>query len=100
MSVDATELSRALTAADVALAGGAENMTRMPFYDMDARSGATLGHRRQLAETMGVDPDDLNAVYAKVEPWLAEVGSVQSLSVDDVTGMLERVLESELSELQ
>ena len=42
---------------DVAVAGGAENMTRMPFYDMDARSGATLGHRRLLDGTLAMLTD-------------------------------------------
>ncbi|MEI2269370.1 thiolase family protein [Microbacterium sp. No. 7] len=42
---------------DVAVAGGAENMTRMPFYDMDARAGATLGHRRLLDGTLAMLTD-------------------------------------------
>ncbi|HCJ48935.1 MAG TPA: acetyl-CoA C-acyltransferase [Microbacterium sp.] len=42
---------------DVAVAGGAENMTRMPFYDFDARSGLTLGHRQLLDGTLAMLTD-------------------------------------------
>jgi len=42
---------------DVAVAGGAENMTRMPFYDFDARSGPTLGHRQLLDGTLAMLTD-------------------------------------------
>ena len=59
----------------------------------------TLGHRRQLAEALGVDPDDLNSMYGKVEPWLAEVGAL-GLPVEKVIEMLDRVLEGELANLQ
>lgn len=30
---------------DFAVAGGDESMTRMPFYDFNARTGYRLGHR-------------------------------------------------------
>ncbi|WP_404444104.1 thiolase family protein [Microbacterium marinum] len=42
---------------DVAVAGGAENMTRMPFYDFDARSVPTLGHRQLLDGTLAMLTD-------------------------------------------
>lgn len=48
---------------DVAVAGGAENMTRMPFYDMDARSGATLGHRRLLDGTLAMLTDPFSGKH-------------------------------------
>ncbi|MFI8632636.1 thiolase family protein [Microbacterium sp. NPDC077663] len=48
---------------DVAVAGGAENMTRMPFYDMDARAGATLGHRRLLDGTLAMLTDPFSGKH-------------------------------------
>lgn len=48
---------------DVAVAGGAESMTRMPFYDMDARSGATLGHRRLLDGTLAMLTDPFSGKH-------------------------------------
>lgn len=48
---------------DVAVAGGAENMSRMPFYDFDARSGATLGHRRLLDGTLAMLTDPFSGKH-------------------------------------
>lgn len=42
---------------DVAVAGGAENMTRMPFYDFNARFNDRLGHRQLLDGTMAMLTD-------------------------------------------
>ncbi|MGO2520884.1 MAG: thiolase family protein [Microbacterium sp.] len=42
---------------DVAVAGGAENMTRMPFYDFDARFNDRLGHRQLLDGTIAMLTD-------------------------------------------
>ncbi|MDJ1114354.1 thiolase family protein [Microbacterium dauci] len=42
---------------DVVVAGGAENMTRMPFYDFGARSGPALGHRALLDGTLAMLTD-------------------------------------------
>jgi acetyl-CoA C-acetyltransferase len=42
---------------DVAVAGGAENMTRMPFYDFNARFNDRLGHRQLLDGTIAMLTD-------------------------------------------
>lgn len=42
---------------DVIVAGGAENMTRMPFYDFDARFNDRLGHRQLLDGTIAMLTD-------------------------------------------
>ncbi|WP_300265759.1 thiolase family protein [Microbacterium sp.] len=42
---------------DVAVAGGAENMTRMPFYDFNARYNDRLGHRQLLDGTIAMLTD-------------------------------------------
>lgn len=42
---------------DVAVAGGAENMTRMPFYDFNARFNDRLGHRALLDGTIAMLTD-------------------------------------------
>ena len=42
---------------DVALAGGAENMTRMPFYDFNARFNDRLGDRTLVDGTVGILTD-------------------------------------------
>ena len=42
---------------DVAVAGGAENMTRMPFYDFNARFNDRLGHRSLLDGTIAMLTD-------------------------------------------
>ncbi|MGM7670535.1 thiolase family protein [Microbacterium sp. A93] len=41
----------------VAVAGGAENMTRMPFYDFNARFNDRLGHRSLLDGTIAMLTD-------------------------------------------
>ena len=38
--------------ADIALAGGDESMSRMPFYDFRARNGYRLGHRELIDGTL------------------------------------------------
>lgn len=42
---------------DVVVAGGAENMTRMPFYDFNARYNDRLGHRQLLDGTIAMLTD-------------------------------------------
>ncbi|WP_036276435.1 thiolase family protein [Microbacterium sp. CH12i] len=42
---------------DVAVAGGAENMTRMPFYDFNARFNDRLGDRTLVDGTVGILTD-------------------------------------------
>lgn len=42
---------------DVAVAGGAENMTRMPFYDFNARFNDRLGNRTLVDGTVGILTD-------------------------------------------
>ncbi|SJN40246.1 3-ketoacyl-CoA thiolase @ Acetyl-CoA acetyltransferase [Microbacterium esteraromaticum] len=42
---------------DVVVAGGAENMTRMPFYDFNARFNDRFGHRQLLDGTISMLTD-------------------------------------------
>lgn len=48
---------------DIALAGGDENMSRMPFYDFGARSGYTLGDRTLVDGTVGMLTDPFSGVH-------------------------------------
>lgn len=47
---------------DFAVAGGDENMTRMPFYDFDARNGYRLGDRALLDGTMLMLTDPFHGI--------------------------------------
>jgi acetyl-CoA C-acetyltransferase len=47
---------------DIALAGGDENMSRMPFYDFGARSGYRLGDRTLVDGTMMMLTDPFHEV--------------------------------------
>lgn len=51
---------------DVALAGGDENMTRMPFYDFGARSGYKLGDRSLVDGTVMMLTDPFHQVHMGV----------------------------------
>ncbi len=51
---------------DVAVAGGAENMTRMPFYDFDARWNDRLGHRSLLDGTIAMLTDPFSQKHMGV----------------------------------
>lgn len=51
---------------DVAVAGGAENMTRMPFYDFNARSNARLGDRTLLDGTLAMLTDPFSGKHMGV----------------------------------
>ena len=51
---------------DLALAGGDENMTRMPFYDFDARSGYRLGDRALVDGTVMMLTDPFHQVHMGV----------------------------------
>lgn len=55
--------------ADVILAGGAENMSRMPFYDFAARSGKRLGNRTLIDGTLAMLTDPF---HDKLMGWTAE----------------------------
>ena len=48
---------------DIALAGGDENMSRMPFYDFGARSGYKLGNRELLDGTMMMLTDPFDGLH-------------------------------------
>jgi acetyl-CoA C-acetyltransferase len=48
---------------DVALAGGDENMSRMPFYDFGARSGYRLGDRRLADGTVMMLTDPFHDIH-------------------------------------
>jgi acetyl-CoA C-acetyltransferase len=52
--------------ADVVLAGGDENMTRMPFYDFGARSGYRLGDRTLVDGTVMMLTDPFHGVHMGV----------------------------------
>ncbi|MGW6356838.1 thiolase family protein [Streptomyces sp. NPDC055092] len=48
---------------DIALAGGDESMTRMPFYDFGARSGYKLGDRKLVDGTVMMLTDPFHGVH-------------------------------------
>lgn len=48
---------------DLALAGGNESMTRMPFYDFGARSGYKLGDRKLVDGTVMILTDPFNDIH-------------------------------------
>jgi acetyl-CoA C-acetyltransferase len=49
-------------AADVVLAGGDESMSRMPFYDFNARDGHRLGNRQLVDGTLMMLTDPFHAI--------------------------------------
>lgn len=51
---------------DLALAGGDENMSRMPFYDFGARSGYKLGDRTLVDGTVGMLTDPFHGIHMGV----------------------------------
>jgi acetyl-CoA C-acetyltransferase len=51
---------------DIALAGGNESMSRMPFYDFDSRNGRTLGDRTLLDGTVLMLTDPFDEVHMGV----------------------------------
>lgn len=51
---------------DVALAGGDENMSRMPFYDFGARSGYKLGNRTLVDGTVMMLTDPFHDIHMGV----------------------------------
>ncbi|MEU2982396.1 thiolase family protein [Streptomyces hirsutus] len=53
-------------AADIALAGGDENMSRMPFYDFGARAGYRLGDRTLADGTVMMPTDPVHGVHMGV----------------------------------
>ncbi|KUP97161.1 thiolase family protein [Thermobifida cellulosilytica] len=50
-------------AADIVLAGGDENMSRMPFYDFGARSGYRLGDRTLVDGTVAMLTDPFSNIH-------------------------------------
>jgi acetyl-CoA C-acetyltransferase len=52
--------------ADLALAGGNESMTRMPFYDFGARSGYKLGDRKLVDGTVAILTDPFHGIHMGV----------------------------------
>ncbi|WP_125609889.1 thiolase family protein [Specibacter cremeus] len=52
--------------ADFTLAGGNESMTRMPFYDFNARSGYRLGDRALVDGTVAMLTDPFNDIHMGV----------------------------------
>ena len=51
---------------DVVVAGGAENMTRMPFYDFNARFNDRLGDRTLIDGTVGILTDPFSGKHMGV----------------------------------
>jgi acetyl-CoA C-acetyltransferase len=51
---------------DVTLAGGAESMTRMPFYDFGARDGYKLGNRVMVDGTVMMLTDPFHGIHMGV----------------------------------
>ncbi|MEZ5150382.1 thiolase family protein [Rhodococcus zopfii] len=51
---------------DLAVAGGDENMSRMPFYDYSARTGYKLGNRTLVDGTVGMLTDPFHNIHMGV----------------------------------
>jgi acetyl-CoA C-acetyltransferase len=51
---------------DIAVAGGDENMSRMPFYDFGARNGYKLGNRELVDGTTGMLTDPFSGAHMGV----------------------------------
>lgn len=51
---------------DIALAGGNESMTRMPFYDFGARNGYRLGDRSLVDGTVAILTDPFSGIHMGV----------------------------------
>ncbi|MEU2001904.1 thiolase family protein [Rhodococcus sp. NPDC019627] len=51
---------------DIALAGGNDNMSRMPFYDFNARAGYKLGDRQLIDGTVGMLTDPFHGIHMGV----------------------------------
>lgn len=51
---------------DLALAGGDENMSRMPFYDFGARAGYKMGDRTLVDGTVGILTDPFHSIHMGV----------------------------------
>ncbi|MEE2035330.1 thiolase family protein [Rhodococcus chondri] len=51
---------------DIAVAGGDENMSRMPFYDFGARNGYKLGNRELVDGTTGILTDPFSGAHMGV----------------------------------
>ncbi|MBF0663612.1 MULTISPECIES: thiolase family protein [unclassified Rhodococcus (in: high G+C Gram-positive bacteria)] len=52
--------------ADIAVAGGDESMSRMPFYDFGARNGYKLGNRELVDGTVGMLTDPFSNLHMGV----------------------------------
>lgn len=52
--------------ADIAVAGGDESMSRMPFYDFGARNGYKLGNRELVDGTVGMLTDPFSGLHMGV----------------------------------
>ncbi|USI93085.1 thiolase family protein [Rhodococcus pyridinivorans] len=52
--------------ADLAVAGGNDNMSRMPFYDFEARNGYKLGDRTLVDGTIGMLTDPFHDIHMGV----------------------------------
>ncbi|AEF40929.1 Acetyl-CoA acetyltransferase [Hoyosella subflava DQS3-9A1] len=52
--------------ADIALAGGDESMSRMPFYDFNARAGYRLGDRKLVDGTVMMLTDPFHSIHMGV----------------------------------
>jgi len=52
--------------ADIAVAGGDESMSRMPFYDFSARNGYKLGNRELVDGTVGMLTDPFSNLHMGV----------------------------------
>ncbi|MFD6858290.1 thiolase family protein [Rhodococcus sp. NPDC060090] len=52
--------------ADITVAGGDENMSRMPFYDFNARNGYKLGNRELVDGTTGMLTDPFSGKHMGV----------------------------------
>lgn len=78
-------------AADLAVAGGDESMSRMPFYDFGARSGYTLGDRTLVDGTVGMLTDPFSGVHMGVTAEnVAREYSIDRLQQDEFAAESQR----------
>jgi acetyl-CoA C-acetyltransferase len=81
---------------DVTLAGGAESMTRMPFYDFGARSGYRLGDRSLVDGTVMMLTDPFHGIHMGVTAEnVAERYGVSRVEQDEFAAESQRRAASE-----
>ena len=83
---------------DVTLAGGAESMTRMPFYDFGARAGYRLGDRTLVDGTVMMLTDPFHGIHMGITAErVAEKYGVSRVEQDEFAAESQRRAATETS---